>query len=209
MWDRSRLSVANVAINVHLLLGRDMLKSVTVDDLNELLCPSCGGEYLHHYRIEVSDRGEDDDSVLFTSITTGTVPVGEKPPQFPVSVGPKSNPDSRNPSARRQGLRVIFWCEGCAADLQLMISQHKGNTFVEWDVRTTLHGEIAAALEDNDNKWMTVDEIASAVNRPGRYEKTVRAPTPFVSPGQIRLRARNHPDMFEIDGAKVRLWGET
>jgi hypothetical protein len=39
-----------------------------------------------------------------------------------------------NPSSRRNGLRVKFYCEQCEKDLPMMlISQHKGQTFIGWD----------------------------------------------------------------------------
>ena len=37
---------------------------------------------------------------------------------------------SGNPSARRDGLRVQFRCEGCLATPVLTIAQHKGQTHV-------------------------------------------------------------------------------
>ena len=71
--------------------------------------------------------------------------------------------------------------------------------------RIRLHDEIAAILTDNDNLWMTYGEISRQVNERGRYKKTATAITPEVREFQIRLRARNYPDKFEIDGDRVRL----
>ena len=47
-----------------------------------------------------------------------------------------------NPSARRYGLRIFFWCEHCCAVPVLNIYQHKGNTFLRWEDR---HGETACS----------------------------------------------------------------
>ena len=37
-----------------------------------------------------------------------------------------------NPSARRDGLAIRFWCESCDARPVLTIAQHKGSTLVEF-----------------------------------------------------------------------------
>jgi hypothetical protein len=43
---------------------------------------------------------------------------------------------SGNPSGRRDGLSIKFWCEGCKGVdediLELTISQHKGSTLLGW-----------------------------------------------------------------------------
>lgn len=40
---------------------------------------------------------------------------------------------SRNPSARRDGVAIRFWCETCGADnIELVVEQHKGNSFLRW-----------------------------------------------------------------------------
>jgi len=41
-----------------------------------------------------------------------------------------------NPSARTQGIRIIFSCERCDRRPELCISQHKGNTEIGWDTDT-------------------------------------------------------------------------
>lgn len=41
---------------------------------------------------------------------------------------------SGNPSARRDGLRVHFWCEFCGDGLTLNIAQHKGVTLLDWTI---------------------------------------------------------------------------
>lgn len=42
-------------------------------DNNELLCPRCGGDYLHHERVTTFDRGEDAKNVDLTEIGRGTI----------------------------------------------------------------------------------------------------------------------------------------
>jgi len=40
---------------------------------------------------------------------------------------------SKNPSKRRDGIRIAFECEACGPVQPLVIYQHKGETFVEWE----------------------------------------------------------------------------
>lgn len=71
---------------------------------------------MHHERIEIFDRNED--------AVTGLHVVVE---------GSKVITDTNlhgNPSARRDGIRIHFRCEGCKAKSFMEISQHKGNTYV-------------------------------------------------------------------------------
>lgn len=69
--------------------------------------------------------------------------------------------------------------------------------------RVTLHQEIRAILTDNDNRWMTTQEIASTVASRGVYKK--RDGTSDVSPFQVHGRTKNYPHLFERDGSRVRL----
>ncbi len=85
-------------------------------DGGELVCPSCGNNYLHHERIEVFDRKEGEATGLHVTIDDGKAVVD-------------NNLDG-NPSDRRHGLRIHFSCEGCTAKPFMEIIQHKGNTFV-------------------------------------------------------------------------------
>jgi len=83
----------------------------------ELLCPSCGFNYLHHGRVEIFDRSEDASSDVHVVVDEGKAIVD-------------TSLDG-NPSSRRHGLAVHFWCEGCKATPVLTIAQHKGNTVVD------------------------------------------------------------------------------
>ena len=38
-----------------------------------------------------------------------------------------------NPSRRRHGLKIYFWCEGCSSKSELSVSQHKGVTSVNFN----------------------------------------------------------------------------
>ncbi len=81
-----------------------------------LLCPSCGGYYLHHERVEIFERSEDADTGLHVAVTQGKVTT--------------DNNLAGNPSGRRHGLSVYLSCEDCPAVSVLHISQHKGFTNV-------------------------------------------------------------------------------
>lgn len=83
----------------------------------ELKCPSCGFNYLHHNRIEIFERGEDEQKGLHVTVENGELQTN-------------TNLEG-NPSSRRHGLLIHFWCEGCKAQPVLSISQHKGNTWVD------------------------------------------------------------------------------
>lgn len=82
----------------------------------ELLCPNCGFNYLHHSKVEVFECGEDADG-LHAVIAEGKVSTDKNL--------------AGNPSSRRHGLSIHFWCEGCSASPVMDIYQHKGNTFVD------------------------------------------------------------------------------
>lgn len=83
----------------------------------ELLCPNCNSNYLHHDRVEIFDRSEDATSGLHVTIAEGKATIDSSL--------------SGNPSTRRHGLTVHFWCEECKATPLLTIAQHKGNTIVD------------------------------------------------------------------------------
>lgn len=89
-----------------------------------LNCP-CGMNNLHQSKYEIFDRGEDSERVTKTVIENKDV--------FITDV---SNQLSGNPSSRRHGMKIHFWCEG-GHDMVLNIYQHKGCTFMEWDKEWT------------------------------------------------------------------------
>lgn len=82
-----------------------------------LHCPVCGFEFTHQRRVEVFEREEDKETGLRVTVTRDEV---------------SQNSDlTGNPSSRRQGLTVDFYCEnGCYFTMAL--SQHKGQTFLEF-----------------------------------------------------------------------------
>ncbi len=91
----------------------------------ELLCPLCGGEYLHQGAVEIFHHRTEDAEPVVLAIVEGIASDASDIP----------NAGARNPSSRRQGLLIHFDCETCnllQSGIVLAFSQHKGRTFVEW-----------------------------------------------------------------------------
>lgn len=87
-----------------------------------LICPHCGDQYLHHEEVDIFNRAEDCKIGQHTHIpqsTSGGVQV-------------RSHLEG-NPSLRRHGLRIEFWCEICQGRFSLCIAQHKGGTYLHWE----------------------------------------------------------------------------
>jgi len=96
-------------------------------DDNVLLCPRCGGYNLHHEDVIVCSRKYDD----------GSDGISAKIDRHGVATI-DGDPVTNNPSSRRSGLSISFWCENCMQDhnddsqFSLNIYQHKGSTYMEW-----------------------------------------------------------------------------
>lgn len=90
-----------------------------IEDFGALLeCPACGGNHLHHEKIEVFDRAEDEIMGLHVVVGDGKFVVDRNL--------------AGNPSKRRHGISIRFNCEQCSATPVLTIAQHKGNTWVDF-----------------------------------------------------------------------------
>ena len=86
--------------------------------MKEFVCPLCFSSYVHHTKVEVFERKEDEEG-LHVSVSGGEV---------------KINTDlSNNPSPRRHGLLIHFWCEGCMREFTCFMAQHKGQTLVKYE----------------------------------------------------------------------------
>ena len=97
-----------------------LLQLFKEDNFDVLKCPGCGrGSGLHHYRVEYFDRDDDARFGLHVSIQDGKVT--------------QDQDMTDNPSLRRGGLSVFFWCENCEDLSVLHIAQHKGQTEVVLD----------------------------------------------------------------------------
>ena len=104
---------------------------------SELLCPSCNDMYLHQRNVTVFQRYEDQDK---------TIVMQQCEDEMFVTTFPSE--DTCNPSPRRHGLLIEFECEHCHYTHidgegdempkeplhRLAIYQHKGVTYVEWQL---------------------------------------------------------------------------
>lgn len=88
-------------------------------DDTTMCCPSCGLQYLHHERVEVFEREEDEVDGLHVTVKADSVSVDR------LLTG--------NPSNRRNGIKIHFRCETCTATPILSISQHKGATYMTFE----------------------------------------------------------------------------
>lgn len=77
-------------------------------------CAHCDSEYVHHDIVEVFERTREDGPTLRAEIQKGQVTVDRD--------------GTGNPSSRRHGLAVGFWCEQCDGRTVLTLAQHKGQT---------------------------------------------------------------------------------
>ncbi len=100
--------------------------------------PKCRFNCLHHRGVTIYQRGEDSNQ---TSITE----VGWDAATAAATVNTKSvlscvlpPPSEGNPSQRRYGLTIQFYCEGCGGDFELCMAQHKGETYLNWRKLDTL-----------------------------------------------------------------------
>lgn len=84
-----------------------------------LNCPNCSSIYMRQCKIEIFERGEDDKQGNHVIVDGDNISVD------------RSMAD--NPSARRQGMRIYFSCEECKEKPKLAITQHKGQTFFEFE----------------------------------------------------------------------------
>lgn len=82
-----------------------------------LLCPRCKGSMLHHFEVDIFERVEDQKCGLHANVTNNGVQITQDL--------------TGNPSARRNGIAIKFFCEDCGSKSALSISQHKGSTYVD------------------------------------------------------------------------------
>jgi hypothetical protein len=86
-------------------------------DDRAIRCAGCGfGHGTHHYRTEVFNRDKED-SEIGTHVTVQRDKVVQG-----------DDAQTNNPSSRRDGIRILTWCENCPAVTAIEISQHKGMT---------------------------------------------------------------------------------
>ena len=104
---------ATPSVNIH-------LHPHTRDGDNALACPRCGEQNMHHGRVTAFDRREDEVRLTKTTVDRGA------------TVKAIRARGSGNPSCRRHGLAIRFWCERCNRTSELTVQQHKGHTYFGW-----------------------------------------------------------------------------
>lgn len=85
-----------------------------------LNCPVCGHRDTHFTGVTAFHRSTDDAPSLGVAVKLGTA-------ELSVEVLPNR---TDNPSARRDAVAVGFVCEACHTESALILSQHKGATFI-------------------------------------------------------------------------------
>jgi hypothetical protein len=84
-----------------------------------LCCPACGSAWAHHGAVTVYTRREEDGAATKTCVLPdGTVQQ---------NIG-----KHHNPSGRRDGLAIQFYCEQGCGPIELTIEQHKGICTLGW-----------------------------------------------------------------------------
>jgi hypothetical protein len=97
--------------------------AVALDQLGYLICPRCTDAlYLHHGGVEYFVRAKED------SPTVRVTRVDDRSFASEEVLSSKSG----NPSDRRDGLRIHFYCEFCGNGLTLNLAQDKGQTHMFW-----------------------------------------------------------------------------
>ena len=97
------------------------MKAIKVNSENEILCPVCGGNFLHHSSVNVFTRDSEDGPGTSALSTHEGISITRK--------------DDKEIYGRRDAIQIEFWCESCgenASPKRLIINQHKGNTLIQW-----------------------------------------------------------------------------
>jgi hypothetical protein len=103
-------------------------------------CSGCGEINLHHGKVEVFERNEDAENGIHVTVRGMKAIV--------------DNDLSGNPSIRRDGVKISFWCEHCDKTTVLAIFQHKGTTYYEqWVENKT------SIVINDENPFETLEEI--------------------------------------------------
>lgn len=92
-------------------------------ELNEvsLNCEHCGNEWLHQEQVEIYRGPEDWHHTRVICDKHDNVTKEDHKPRN----------NSRNPSPRRDGVRIVFSCEQCGGFTNLLVFQHKGKEYLQ------------------------------------------------------------------------------
>ena len=115
--------------------GKPLLRFIETLEHGMLNCPYCQNLNIHQTKVEVFDREEDREDETHTVVeykrAERTVPTG-------LIKFNAENVKKKNPSDRRQGLLITFYCETCDDIPVLAIAQHKGLTYIDWYANDSL-----------------------------------------------------------------------
>jgi hypothetical protein len=103
------------------------------ENVDKLCCPCCGDETgLHQFTTTTFMRArEDDQKTTKVTALNGNRDLSDES-LITVQTTILNSDDSLNPSDRRDGLIIKFWCENCPTIHELAIYQHKGATLIGW-----------------------------------------------------------------------------
>ena len=113
------------------------LSDICSNHVGTLHCPACGFFYLHHIKVDVFSRMQEDSPTGLHVAVDGTS----------VAIDHGADCKDGNPSMRRDGLAVYFTCEGCEAVSVLTLVQHKGNTILDIKVAYRMSVTDACVLD--------------------------------------------------------------
>jgi len=85
-------------------------------------CPACQGGHIHHDTVTIFDRKAEDAPSYALVVERGGC----------VSNITGARAEQDNPSSRRHGVAIRFWCEECDTISELAVEQHKGSTRLRW-----------------------------------------------------------------------------
>jgi hypothetical protein len=99
-----------------------------------LACPQCKGDCLHHTGVSIYEREREDGATTDFRISAGRGDAGFDPEQNRHATNIQIRQDSThdNPSNRRGGIAIRFYCEFCNKSSELTVFQHKGNSYIAW-----------------------------------------------------------------------------
>jgi len=125
MSERDPRPIHPIPLGPHPIRGRKRVVLSRYMGVQSLMCPICGHDKLHQREVEVYQRTKEDSEA---GGAWGHVNAGQS----------VVLPMARNPSWRRDGIRIGFECESCDLDARvskfaLLIYQHKGETIFEWE----------------------------------------------------------------------------
>jgi predicted nucleic-acid-binding Zn-ribbon protein len=90
---------------------------IELDNADTLLCPECGNDNLHHEKVNIHNRKNEDEEGITISVNRQEVSI---------------TPNKDDFLGRRNDLTITFTCEHCPATPTLTLKQHKGYSLLTW-----------------------------------------------------------------------------